>query len=281
MSTEDSGRKVGHLETVDDDQGKKARWKVIGPGLVVAATGVGAADMVATLAAGSRYGYTLLWAVIVGVLLKIVLVEGAGRYTLATGYTIFEGWRSLGRWTTWYFGALHHDLGLRLRRLRDVLDGAAPRGPLPAGAVDCLGDPHGPARLRDRVVQPLRRLREDHRRAGRHHVRQRRGSGHHRPAQRAGDAHRPGAAHPRGWPRLHPCPGRRRRRHDHPGRLRLLAAGEGVVHTQVDEGHAHRQLDGLRAHRHLRHRDAHRRRGGRARRRRRDQCGGRGAARPV
>jgi Mn2+/Fe2+ NRAMP family transporter len=31
-------------------------------------------------------------------------VEGAGRFTLATGYTIFEGWTSLGRWTTWYFG---------------------------------------------------------------------------------------------------------------------------------------------------------------------------------
>ena len=82
----------------------KPKWKIIGPGLVVAATGVGAADMVATLVAGSRFGYALLWAVIVGVILKIVLVEGAGRYTLATGKTIFEGWRSLGRWTTWYFG---------------------------------------------------------------------------------------------------------------------------------------------------------------------------------
>jgi Mn2+/Fe2+ NRAMP family transporter len=60
--------------------------------------------MVATLVAGSRYGYGLLWAVIAGVILKIILVEGAGRYTLATGRTIFEGWRSLGRWTTWYFG---------------------------------------------------------------------------------------------------------------------------------------------------------------------------------
>jgi len=80
------------------------KWRIIGPGLVVAATGVGAADMVATLVAGSRYGYALLWAVILGVILKIILVEGAGRYTLATGKTIFEGWRSLGRWTTWYFG---------------------------------------------------------------------------------------------------------------------------------------------------------------------------------
>lgn len=60
--------------------------------------------MVATLVAGSRYGYDLLWAVVAGVLMKIILVEGAGRYVLATGRTIFEGWRSLGRWTTWYFG---------------------------------------------------------------------------------------------------------------------------------------------------------------------------------
>ncbi len=100
----DDGRKAGHHAAVDDDGGAPPRWKIIGPGLVVAATGVGAGDLVATLAAGSRYGYSLLWAVVVGVILKIVLVEGAGRYTLATGYTIFEGWRKLGRWTTWYFG---------------------------------------------------------------------------------------------------------------------------------------------------------------------------------
>jgi Mn2+/Fe2+ NRAMP family transporter len=98
------GVKAGHETRLDDDEGVPARWKIIGPGLVVAATGVGAGDMVATLSAGSTYGYQLLWAVILGVILKIVLVEGAGRYTLATGFTIFEGWRTLGRWTTWYFG---------------------------------------------------------------------------------------------------------------------------------------------------------------------------------
>lgn len=36
--------------------GPPAKWKIIGPGLVVAATGVGAADMVATLVAGSNFG---------------------------------------------------------------------------------------------------------------------------------------------------------------------------------------------------------------------------------
>ena len=95
--------KPDHADRIDDDGGKPAKWKIVGPGLVVAATGVGAADMVATLVAGSRYGYGLLWAVVLGVVMKILLVEGAGRFTLATGNTIFEGWRSLGRWTTWYF----------------------------------------------------------------------------------------------------------------------------------------------------------------------------------
>lgn len=85
------------------DEGKPG-WSLIGPGLVVAATGVGAADLVATLIAGSKYGYALLWTVVVGCVMKIVLVEGAGRYSLATGRTIYEGWSSLGKWTHWYFG---------------------------------------------------------------------------------------------------------------------------------------------------------------------------------
>ncbi|MBD8702833.1 Nramp family divalent metal transporter [Frigoribacterium sp. CFBP9039] len=80
------------------------RWRIIGPGLVVAATGIGAGDLVATLVAGSRFGYALAWTVVIGVVIKIALVEGAGRWSLATGRTIFEGWRSLGRWTSVYFG---------------------------------------------------------------------------------------------------------------------------------------------------------------------------------
>jgi Mn2+/Fe2+ NRAMP family transporter len=89
---------------VREPQHSAKRWRIVGPGLVVAATGIGAGDLVATLVAGSRFGYALLWAAVLGVVIKIFLVEGAGRYSLATGRTIFEGWRSIGRWTTWYFG---------------------------------------------------------------------------------------------------------------------------------------------------------------------------------
>src|SRR5690606_30689691 len=61
-------------------------------------------DLVATLIAGARYGYALLWAAVIGCILKIALAEAVGRYHLATGSTMLAGWRSLGRWTSWYFG---------------------------------------------------------------------------------------------------------------------------------------------------------------------------------
>jgi Mn2+/Fe2+ NRAMP family transporter len=82
---------------------RPSSWRHIGPGIVVAATGADAGDLVATLIAGSSFGYTLLWAAIAGCLVKISLAEAAGRWHLSTGRTLFDGWASLGRWTTWFF----------------------------------------------------------------------------------------------------------------------------------------------------------------------------------
>ncbi|WP_077796905.1 Nramp family divalent metal transporter [Streptomyces sp. JHA26] len=86
-----------------DPAPRKASWRHIGPGIVVAATGVGAGDLVATLIAGSNFGYTLLWAAIIGCLVKISLAEACGRWHLATGRTLFDGWASIGRWPAWFF----------------------------------------------------------------------------------------------------------------------------------------------------------------------------------
>ena len=80
------------------------RARLIGPGLVAAATGVGAGDIVSSLAAGARLGMALLWAIIVGAVLKYALAEGVGRWHLASGTTILTGWRRLGTWTMVYFG---------------------------------------------------------------------------------------------------------------------------------------------------------------------------------
>ncbi|PSM39415.1 iron transporter [Streptomyces dioscori] len=100
--TRDSGGKAGDGGAPSP---RKSSWKYIGPGIVVAATGVGAGDLVATLIAGSNFGYTLLWAAVIGCLVKISLAEAAGRWHLSTGRTLFDGWASLGRWTSWFFVA--------------------------------------------------------------------------------------------------------------------------------------------------------------------------------
>lgn len=86
------------------DEEDDPKWSLIGPGLLVAATGVGAGDLVAALVAGSRYGLNFVWAIVLGVAVKFALNEGVGRYHLVTGETFLEGIDSLGRWATGFFG---------------------------------------------------------------------------------------------------------------------------------------------------------------------------------
>lgn len=80
------------------------KWPAVGPGLIVAVTGVGAGDLVAALVAGTNFGLVFLWAIMIGAILKFALNEGVGRYHLLTGKTILEGWHSMGLWATSYFG---------------------------------------------------------------------------------------------------------------------------------------------------------------------------------
>ncbi len=64
---------------------------VIGPGLVIAATGVGAGDLATAGLAGAAIGLSVLWAVCFGAVMKFVLTEGLARWQLATGRTLLEG----------------------------------------------------------------------------------------------------------------------------------------------------------------------------------------------
>jgi Mn2+/Fe2+ NRAMP family transporter len=66
--------------------------RVVGPGIVVAATGVGAGDLVSAAKAGAAYGLPILWAAVAGAVLKYVLAEGVARWQLATGTPLLEGW---------------------------------------------------------------------------------------------------------------------------------------------------------------------------------------------
>jgi Mn2+/Fe2+ NRAMP family transporter len=79
--------------------------KLAGPGLIVAAAGIGSGDVVAATVGGARYGVVLLWAIVVGAFFKYVLNEGIARWQLATGKTALEGWAEyLPAWVKLYFG---------------------------------------------------------------------------------------------------------------------------------------------------------------------------------
>jgi Mn2+/Fe2+ NRAMP family transporter len=67
------------------------RLLLLGPGLLLAATGVGGGDLATGSLAGSIVGTAILWAVLVGAALKFVVTEGLARWQLATGETLIEG----------------------------------------------------------------------------------------------------------------------------------------------------------------------------------------------
>lgn len=78
--------------------------RLLGPGMLVAATGVGAGDLATASLAGAALGLAVLWAVVLGAILKFVVNEGLTRWQLATGATLLEGCVvHLGRGVLWVF----------------------------------------------------------------------------------------------------------------------------------------------------------------------------------
>ena len=67
--------------------GGRGRLRALGPGLLLAASGIGAGDVVVAAVTGMRFGFALLWAVVLTVVLKFVVTEAlarAGRGVLLT-----------------------------------------------------------------------------------------------------------------------------------------------------------------------------------------------------
>ena len=77
---------------------------VLAPGLLLAATGVGAGDLATGAFAGAHLGVAVLWAVWVGALLKFVLNEQLARHQLVSGRGVLAAVREgIGPWVLWLF----------------------------------------------------------------------------------------------------------------------------------------------------------------------------------
>ena len=82
------------------------RLRSLGPGLILAAAGIGAGDAVVASVTGIKFGPTLLWAIALTAGLKFVLTEALARWQLATGETITRAWVTrFPRWVSVLFAA--------------------------------------------------------------------------------------------------------------------------------------------------------------------------------
>ena len=76
---------------------KKNFLKSIGPGLLFAGAAIGVSHLVQYTRAGADFGFGLLWAILIAALFKYPFFQFGPRYAAATGETLLDGYRRLGK----------------------------------------------------------------------------------------------------------------------------------------------------------------------------------------
>ena len=78
-------------------------WKALGPGILFASAAIGTSHLVQSTRAGAMFGLGLLAVVILANVLKYPAFRFGPQYTAATGRSLIEGYRDLGRWIVGLF----------------------------------------------------------------------------------------------------------------------------------------------------------------------------------
>ena len=85
----------------------------LGPGLIITATIVGSGELIATPALASEVGFTMLWFIILGCLIKVFVQIELGRYTVTNGKTTLEAMDSVPgprlrvSWMVWFWVVMY------------------------------------------------------------------------------------------------------------------------------------------------------------------------------
>lgn len=74
-----------------------------GPGLLWAAAAIGISHLVQSTRAGALAGFGLTGVIVLALVLKYPFFEYGPRYAAATGASLVEGYRKIGRWALWLY----------------------------------------------------------------------------------------------------------------------------------------------------------------------------------
>ena len=76
---------------------KKNILKSLGPGLLFAGAAIGVSHLVQSTRAGADFGFGFLWAIVIAAFLKYPFFQFGPRYAAATGGTLLDGYKKLGK----------------------------------------------------------------------------------------------------------------------------------------------------------------------------------------
>ena len=76
---------------------KNAFLKSLGPGLLFAGAAIGVSHLVQSTKAGAEFGFGLLWALLLVHIIKYPFFQFGPRYAAATGETLIDGYKKLGK----------------------------------------------------------------------------------------------------------------------------------------------------------------------------------------
>ncbi len=81
-------------------------FKSLGPGLLFAGAAIGVSHLVQSTRAGADYGMGLLWALLLAHLFKYPFFQYGPRYAAATGESLIDGYKRLGKGFLWFYYVL-------------------------------------------------------------------------------------------------------------------------------------------------------------------------------
>ncbi len=78
-------------------------WSSFGPGLLWAAAAIGVSHLVQSTRAGAVAGFGLAGVILLALIIKYPFFEYGPRYAAATGTSLVEGYRKIGKWALWLY----------------------------------------------------------------------------------------------------------------------------------------------------------------------------------
>ena len=76
---------------------KTLHLRKLGPGLLFAGAAIGVSHLVQSTRAGADFGFGLLWALIISIIVKYPFFQFGSRFTLATKMSLLDGYYKLGK----------------------------------------------------------------------------------------------------------------------------------------------------------------------------------------